>query len=153
MSALVHLQTERAVLGSVLAGATVSDTGPLPVESFGHPPHALIWQAMRDLDIAGKPVDHLTLAERLLAMPNAHGDGSVLAAVGGPAYLMSLDQVVPVPGNLATYCATLRDYATRRAIDWHADMAKAGARDLARRSPARRRRGSESASSIVRSVE
>jgi replicative DNA helicase len=81
---------ERAVLGCVLVGSPVDDTGPLPVEAFGH-----------------------------------------LAEVGGPAFLMSLDQGF-LTGNLPSYCATLREYALRRAVVRQAEAAAEAAKNLAR---------------------
>lgn len=123
-AALVHQQAERAVLGCVLAGATVEETGPLPAECFGHRPNRLVWEAVLSLP-AGHLVDHLTLAERMKAR-------GTLAEAGGPAYLMGLDQSVPLTQNLQAYCATLREYAQRRALEAHALAVQSAARDFAR---------------------
>lgn len=122
--ALIHLQAERGVLGCVLTGCLVEDTGPLPAECFGHRPNRLVWEAILSLP-AGESVNGLTVAERLKSM------GS-LAEVGGPAYLMALDQSVPLHHSVASFCATLRDYAHRRALDAHGAAVQVSARDFSR---------------------
>lgn len=118
------MQAERAVIGCVLQGATVEETGPAPAECFGHRPHRLVWEAILSLP-PGHQVDHLTVSERLKAM-------GALGEVGGPAFLMALDSGVPIPGNLGAYVATLRDYASRRALDAHGAAVQVAARDFAR---------------------
>jgi replicative DNA helicase len=121
---LIHMQAERAVIGCVLQGATVEDTGPAPAECFGHRPHRLVWEAVLSLPL-GQQVDHLTVCERLKGM-------GALGEVGGPAFVMSLDSGVPVLGNLRAYVDTLRDYAARRALDTHGAAVQVAARDFAR---------------------
>src|SRR5262245_40528326 len=64
---------------------------------------------MLGLDSAQRTVDHLTLAEEL----KTRGQ---LASVGGPAYLMGLDQVVPVAANAGQYAEIVRDQAVRRRL-------------------------------------
>lgn len=124
---LVPLAHERAVLGCVLAGeATVGDTGPLAVEDFGHEPHRHVWHAFRALDAVGHPIDHLTVAECLKEQGR-------LAEVGGPAYLMALDQGIPLTHNLPSYCHVVRDYAARRHIVTEAMRAVEAAKDLKKR--------------------
>jgi replicative DNA helicase len=56
----------------------------------------------------------------------------MLAEVGGPAFVISLDDAVPIPGNVAAYVDTLRDYAMRRAMDAHAAAVQAAARDFSK---------------------
>lgn len=121
---LVHMQAERAVLGAILSGALVEDTGPAPAECFGHRPHRLVWEAILTLPV-GHQVDHLTISERMKAL-------GTLAEVGGPAFIMSLDSAVPIPGNVGAYVATLRDYAQRRALEAHAAAVQLAARDFSR---------------------
>src|SRR5690242_2509498 len=85
------LAAERAVLGAVLAdNSLVASVGEIVhPDDFSNPAHAQIFAAMIRLDGQSKQVDHLTLAEELKVLGQ-------LVAVGGPAYLMRLDQVVPV---------------------------------------------------------
>jgi replicative DNA helicase len=64
---------------------------------------------MISLDAAQRTVDHLTLSEEL----KTRGQ---LAAVGGPPYLMGLDQVVPVATNAPQYAQIVKDQAIRRRL-------------------------------------
>jgi len=105
------LSAERAVLGALLAdNALMNDVaevvGP---EDFASPAHEAIFEAMRALDLTSRRVDHLTLAEEL----KTRGQ---LASVGGPAYLMSLDQVVPLAQNARQYAELVKDKALRRRV-------------------------------------
>jgi len=105
------LAAERAVLGAVLAdNAVIADVGKIvQPDDFANPAHAQIFAAMLGLDSAQRTVDHLTLAEEL----KTRGQ---LASVGGPAYLMGLDQVVPVAANAGQYAEIVRDQAVRRRL-------------------------------------
>ncbi len=100
---------EAATLGAALSDAACWDAiAVLAPEDFHDPRHGFVFEAMRRLRASHRPVDHLTLADELKAMGN-------LAHVGGPAYLMRLDQSVPAAVNIAAYVATVRNYAVRRA--------------------------------------
>lgn len=103
-------RAEPAVLGAVLADNTVlSDLAEvIQPADFGRPAHAIIFSAMLRLDEKGSRVDHLLLAEELKEMQQ-------LAATGGPAYLMHLDQQVPAPGNALDYAKIVKAEAERRA--------------------------------------
>ncbi|EPX62376.1 Replicative DNA helicase [Cystobacter fuscus DSM 2262] len=105
------LAAERAVLGAVLADNSIfaSLAEVVSTDDFASPAHAQIFAAMIKLDGTSRQVDHLTLAEELKVLGQ-------LAAVGGPAYLMSLDQVVPVPGNAVQYAKIVKDQAIRRRL-------------------------------------
>jgi replicative DNA helicase len=105
------LAAERAVLGAVLADNTLLDSLAEVVhpDDFASPAHSQIFSAMLKLSGSSRQVDHLTLAEELKVLGH-------LAAVGGPAYLMSLDQVVPVPGNAVQYAKIVKDQALRRRL-------------------------------------
>ncbi|OJH41158.1 replicative DNA helicase [Cystobacter ferrugineus] len=105
------LAAERAVLGAVLADNSIfaSLAEVVSTDDFASPAHAQIFAAMIKLDGSSRQVDHLTLAEELKVLGQ-------LAAVGGPAYLMSLDQVVPVPGNAIQYAKIVKDQAIRRRL-------------------------------------
>jgi replicative DNA helicase len=105
------LAAERAVLGAVLAdNSLVASVGEVVhPEDFSSPAHAQIFAAMIRLDGQSKQVDHLTLAEELKVLGQ-------LVAVGGPAYLMRLDQVVPVASNAVQYAQIVKDQAIRRRL-------------------------------------
>jgi replicative DNA helicase len=109
--ALEDLAAERAVLGAVLAdNAVIGDVGQLVTsEDFSTPAHAQIFEAMIGLYTTQRVVDHLTLSEEL----KTRGQ---LASVGGPSYLMGLDQVVPVSSNAPHYAKLVKDKAVRRRL-------------------------------------
>ncbi|SET61829.1 replicative DNA helicase [Stigmatella erecta] len=105
------LAAERAVLGAVLADnsliASVAEV--VASDDFSSPAHSAIFAAMLKLDGSQRSVDHLTLAEELKVLGH-------LAAVGGPAYLMTLDQVVPLASNAVQYAKIVSDQAIRRRL-------------------------------------
>jgi replicative DNA helicase len=105
------LAAERAVLGAVLADNTlIAAVGEVVFpDDFSSPAHAQIFAAMLKLDGQSKQVDHLTLAEELKVLGQ-------LVAVGGPAYLMRLDQVVPLASNAVQYAQIVKDQAIRRRL-------------------------------------
>ncbi len=109
--ALEDLAAERAVLGAVLAdNSLVASVGEVVhPDDFSSPAHSQIFAAMLRLDGQSKQVDHLTLAEELKVLGQ-------LVAVGGPAYLMRLDQVVPVASNAVQYAQIVKDQAIRRRL-------------------------------------
>jgi replicative DNA helicase len=115
-------QTERAVLGCVLAGVPVQDTGPLPVDCFTGTPRRHVWEAMLSLAVEGRAVDHITVASRLK-------DRGQLVGVGGPAALMALD-AVPLAASCREYSGRLRELSARRAMVAAADAARAKAMDM-----------------------
>jgi replicative DNA helicase len=78
-------------------------------DDFSSPQHGAIFLAMMKLDSTQRQVDHLTLSEELKVMGQ-------LASVGGPAYLMALDQGVPLTHNAVQYAEIVRDQALRRRL-------------------------------------
>jgi replicative DNA helicase len=113
MSGRMHedLAAERAVLGAVLADQTVlADLARvIHADDFSSVAHSKIFAAMIGLEGIAKTVDHLTLSEEL----KTRGD---LASVGGPAYLMGLDQVVPLASNALQYAEIVKNQAIRRRL-------------------------------------
>ncbi len=95
-----HLQpqapdVERAVLGALMidkdAYAVVCEL--LYPESFYEPRNQMVYAAIRDLSMAEKPVDVLTVTERLAR------DGN-LEKVGGPVYISELSSRVASSANI-----------------------------------------------------
>jgi replicative DNA helicase len=105
------LAAERAVLGAVLAdNEMIAELGEILLpEDFAHPAHGQIFKAMLGLEQQSQRVDHLTVAEALKL------EGR-LAQVGGPGYLMNLDQVVPIAANAKQYAQLVKDKALRRRL-------------------------------------
>ena len=105
------LAAERAVLGAILSDNTViaSVAEIVQADDFAGPVHAQIFEAMLALDLQQRPVDHLTLSDEL----KIRGQ---LTATGGPAYLMTLDQMVPYAGNATQYAHIVKSEAIRRRL-------------------------------------
>lgn len=100
-------EAEAACLGACFADAECWPTvATLTPEDFHLEAHALVFQAM--LAKRGQ-FDHLTLAEQMKRAD------TLQHLPGGPAFLMALDQAVPVPGNVGAYVASVRSMALRRA--------------------------------------
>jgi replicative DNA helicase len=112
---------EAAVLGACLADSHAWDEAcTLIVEDFHHEPYALVFQGMQ---ACRRPFDHLSLATRMKAL-------GTLEKAGGPAFLMSLDQAVPLVTNVARYVADVRAMTLRRAAYRKAQELAAAACDL-----------------------
>ena len=89
------LEVEKAVLGALMidkdAYAVVCEI--LYPESFYEPRNQMIYAAIRDLSIEEKPVDILTVAERL-------AKNGQLDEVGGPGYVADLSSRVASSANI-----------------------------------------------------
>lgn len=120
---LHDVQAEAAILGACLRDSEAWDAVCfLAAADFHDERHALVYEAMQG---AKRPLDHLTVAERMKAV-------GTLAQVGGPAFLMSLDQGVPFAPNLGAYVASVRAMAMRRAAYRKAQELAAEACNLTR---------------------
>jgi replicative DNA helicase len=98
------LESEQAVLGSILLDeqALVAVEGTLEPDHFHHERHRHIYAALEHLITHGRPVDLLTLSNELKGR-------ELLEAVGGTAYLASLEQAVVHPENIAFHAKIVRD--------------------------------------------
>lgn len=106
------LAAEQGVLGGVLvhgidvlAGVAAS-LGP---GDFYDRRHGVIYSAMLDLYNGGHPVDEITLTSRL-------DDLGQLDAVGGPAFLAELADIVIAQPNVDYYAELVRDKALLRGF-------------------------------------
>lgn len=103
---LHDLTAEAAILGACLRDAEAWDSVCfLSSSDFHDEKHGLVFEAMQG---ASRPFDHITLAERMKRL-------GTLGKVGGPAFLMALDEGVPFAPNLGAYVASVRAMAMRRA--------------------------------------
>ena len=101
---------ERMVLGTtMLYPAVITDlrdegvTGP----SFYSPAHELIWAAVLTLNVTGRPVDAITVADELTRRGN-------LKRAGGAAYLHELVGTVTTPGSATYYGERLLQLQAQR---------------------------------------
>jgi replicative DNA helicase len=106
-------QAERGVLGAVLLDAErVLDLcieRQLTPESFHVPAHRLVYEALLELSRAAKPVDVVTLADRL----QAAGD---LDRIGGPVELDRLIDGTPTAAHAEYYIDIVRQKHLLRSI-------------------------------------
>lgn len=108
---IANFVPEQAVLGSVLLRPTVMGevAGVLTADDFFRDDHRLIFRAMEELHIAGKPIDLLTVIDAL----KKRGD---LEAAGGPLFLADLSEHVGTAANAGHYARLVYDKATLRQI-------------------------------------
>jgi len=105
------LDAERSVLGAVLqdSGAANLAFETLTPEDFYSAEHKEIFEAMRALHIAGKPIDLMTLGNELTKR-------GTLDSVGGAAYLLQAVRFVPTTANTRTYIEIVLEKATLRRL-------------------------------------
>jgi len=104
-------EAEQAVLGGLLLDTQAWDqvgdaVGP---DDFYSPDHRLIFEAIADLVVESKPIDVVTVSERL-------GTRGKLADVGGLAYLSTLVRDTPTAANARAYAQIVREKALLRSL-------------------------------------
>lgn len=116
----IALQAEQSVLGGLLLDNNAYDRlGMLSKEDFARADHQTIFAETKRLIEAGKPVDVITLSEKL-------------AGVCDISYLASLETNTPSVSNIGHYAKIVRETAQRRkllavGIRIQEEAAKAGA--------------------------
>lgn len=108
------LEAEVSVLGGILlqpkSFSQVADC--VRPEDFYHPVHSAIYQAMLELDAAGKPIDALTVP---MQMKDNDSYGR-LRAVNGEAYFAELISNVVTVENIAFHAKMVQGKAIVRAL-------------------------------------
>ncbi len=112
------LDIERAVLGALLV-----DKDAYPVvceilhpESFYEPRHQMIYTAIRDLSMAERPVDILTVAEQL-------AKSGLLEEVGGPAYIAEVSSKVASSAHVEYHARIIaQKFLARQLISFASDI-------------------------------
>jgi replicative DNA helicase len=102
-------ESEVAILGAVLLEnkSYWQAAAELAAEDFSLDSHRRIYAHMSELAEAGKPIDFVTLTERL-------GQRQELDSVGGTAYVMSLTDGLPRVKNIEQYVNIVKDKSRRR---------------------------------------
>ena len=102
---------ERSVLGAFLIDreAIIEVAEFLRPEHFYDESHRRIYRSALDLYESGKPIDLVTISERLRQQKN-------LAKIGGSSYLAQLAAAVPTASNVEQYGQIVRDLATKREL-------------------------------------
>lgn len=105
------LEAEQSVLGGLLLDSEAWDrAGDLLTDGdFYRLEHRLIYAAIGELVMAGKPADVITVFERLQALGKA-------GETGGLAYLNNLAQSVPNAANLRRYAEIVRERSVLRKL-------------------------------------
>ena len=124
-------EAEQSVLGAILLDSScldrVAEILPRP-EYFYQTNNSLIYSSMLELFTQGRPVDFVTLLEKLRQTEGFDSGG-------GKTYLLQLAQLVPSISNVESYASIVRDkYDVRMLITTARDIveeASSGAADAA----------------------
>lgn len=105
------LEAEQSVLGAIMIdkNAIVEVAGFLRPDHFYEEKHSLIFSAMLSLYEERKPIDLLTISEKLKA-------GKSLKEVGGAAYLTELTGVVPTSAHVENYGKIVQEMHAKREL-------------------------------------
>jgi replicative DNA helicase len=118
VSPLSNPDAERAILGSVLLdnGRYVEVSVGLMPDDFSLDSHRRIYARMIDLAESSRPIDTITLTDKLEA-------GKDLAAIGGVGYVASLMDGVPDRPSIESYVRIVVDRSRRRRVMYAATAA------------------------------
>jgi len=105
------IEAEQSVLGGLMLVGEAWDqvADRITEEDFYRREHRLIFRAIGELAMAGKPCDAVTLGEWF----ERHGE---TANIGGVAYLAELANNTPSAANIAAYADIVRDKAVLRKL-------------------------------------
>ena len=106
-----NLEAEQCVLGSVMlqSGAIAKAAELLTADDFYRDAHQSIFNAMITLFDKGEPLDLITVS-------NLIKNNNELEKVGGPGYLATLTDIVPMAANLSYYAKIVREKAILRKL-------------------------------------
>ncbi|MBU1711022.1 MAG: replicative DNA helicase [Proteobacteria bacterium] len=114
-----NLEAEQCVLGSILLqqGTLARALEIIIADDFYREAHKLVFQSMVALFDKNEPQDLITVTNHL-------NDAKKLDAIGGPAYLAALTDIVPVAANIIYYAKIVREKSVlRRLIRTTTDIA------------------------------
>lgn len=106
------LAAERAVISAALlkgSDAFAALAAVVEPKSFYSESHSDIWQAISDVVAAAKPIDLVSVRNRLEA-------NGALQRAGGSAYLADVVDATPAVGNLMAHAQIVRELASLRAF-------------------------------------
>lgn len=108
LSVLADADAEKALLGSVMLDSVAfADVGDLvSPESFTYRTHADLWKLFGDLLSQGRPVDAVTVRDRVSRLADPIPSEAILDIVGA----------VPTSANARYYAEIVAEKATRRAL-------------------------------------
>ena len=107
-----NIEAEKAVLGSILLddqaiNGALEEVG---INDFYDQNHKKIFSAMLELDGENKPIDVVTLYEKLKSKK------SMLQEIGGSTYLTQLVEFVPSSSNVNIYARSVREKSILRSM-------------------------------------
>ena len=106
-----NLEAEQCVLGSILLheGAVLKAVELLNPDDFYRPEHRLVFAAMLHLFDKAEPQDLVTIT-------NVLKDEKNLEKIGGPGYLATLTDIVPVAANITYYAKIVKAKSVLRKL-------------------------------------
>lgn len=104
-------EAEESVLGAILLDNQVINDALTIVQpgDFYRSAHQYIFEAMESLDRENKPIDIITLGEKIRSM-------GVIEECGGIEYLGRLSTIVPSASNISFYAKLVKEKSIRRKL-------------------------------------
>ena len=105
-----NLDAEASILGGILLrNEVLLQLETLEIDDFYHHPHKVVFEAIRNLEAAAKPIDVVTLE-------NEVEKKGKLDAIGGIAFLGELALRVPTVDNILAYTEIVKDHSQARKL-------------------------------------
>ncbi len=105
-----NLDAEASILGGIiLRNDVLLQLETLEIDDFYHMPHKIVFEAIRNLEAAAKPIDVVTLENEIEKKGK-------LEAIGGIAFLGELALRVPTVDNIMSYTEIVRDHSQARKL-------------------------------------
>ena len=105
-----NVEAEASILGGIiLRNEVLSNLDTIEVEDFYDNRHKVVFQAIRNLEAAAKPIDVVTLEVEI-------EKAGKLDAIGGVAFLGELTLRVPTVDNVVTYAEIVTDKHQARKL-------------------------------------
>lgn len=102
------LACEASILGGViLHNEVLADLQDVETDDFFHLPHRVVWDAIRNLEAASRPIDVVTLEHEI-------GKRDKLESIGGIGFIGQLALTVPTVDNVLAYRDTVRQLSRNR---------------------------------------
>lgn len=118
-----NIEAEQSLLGSMMIDDTVSTEilSELEEIDFYYSSHKMIYTAMSDLQREGKPIDIITLSDKLSKTTEKDRNGKEsktdnLQKVGGMSYLTELTDTIPSSANFRYYFNIVKKNSMLRTI-------------------------------------
>src|SRR5262245_61255409 len=105
-----NLDAEASILGGIiLRNDVLLQLETLEIDDFYHHQHKVVFEAIRNLEAAAKPIDVVTLENEIAKKGK-------LDAIGGIAFLGELALRVPTVDNILAYTEIVKDHSQARKL-------------------------------------